>query len=165
MTEASATTSDDIDLTTEIVCAYVRQNSVPMAELPSLIRTVYQSVTGLGSETSTAPAAEPLKPAVPIKKSITDEFIISLEDGRKLKSLKRYLTKLGMTPADYRAKWGLPADYPMVAPSYAAQRSALAKTLGLGRKPKAETTAAPAPEPKPQSVAAVATPKRKRQAA
>ncbi len=100
---------------------------------------------------------------MPVKKSITDEFIISLKDGRKLKSLKRYLTKLGMTPADYRAKWNLPKDYPMVSPSYAAQRSALAKTLGLGRKPKVETTAAP--EPKPEPAAAVAAPKRKRKAA
>ena len=142
----------------------MRQISLPVAELPSLIRSIYKSVTDAGSEApAVEAAAEPLKPAVPVKKSITDEFIISLKDGRKLKSLKRYLTKLGMTPADYRAKWNLPKDYPMVSPSYAAQRSALAKTLGLGRKPKVETTAAP--EPKPEPAAAVAAPKRKRKAA
>ena len=90
-------------------------------------------------------AAEPLKPAVPVKKSITDEYIISLEDGRKLKSMKRYLAKLGMTPDEYRAKWGLPNDYPMVAPAYAAKRSELAKGLGLGRR-RQEGPAEAAPE-------------------
>lgn len=99
-------------------------------------------------------AAEPLKPAVPIKKSITDSFIISLEDGRKLKSMKRYLSGLGMTPADYRAKWGLPANYPMVAPAYAAHRSSLAKTLGLGRKRQEEVVeAAPEPDTQPEPTA------------
>ncbi len=91
---------------------------------------------------------------MPIKKSITDEYIISLEDGRKLKSMKRYLSGLGMTPAQYREKWGLPHDYPMVAPAYAAHRSALAKTLGLGRKRQEEVVeVAPEPEAQPESAA------------
>ena len=151
MTEASATPSTHADLTAELVSAYVSRNSVPVAELPALIHSVHQSLAGLGSVPAPEPAAEPLKPAVSVKKSITDEFIISLEDGRKLKSMKRYLAGLGMTPDEYRAKWGLPKDYPMVAPGYAAQRSALAKSLGLGRK------AAPAvSEPEPEAPVSVA---------
>ncbi len=107
-------------------------------------------------------SSRPLKPAVSIKKSITDEYLISLEDGRKFKSMKRYLSGLGMTPAEYRTKWGLPKDYPMVAPAYAARRSELAKTIGLGRKP-AEVAPAPVPQPEPE--AAVAAPKRGRKKA
>ena len=96
-----------------------------------------------------AVSGEPPKPAVPVKESITDDYLISLEDGRKLKSMKRYLAGLGMTPAQYREKWGLPHDYPMVAPSYAAHRSALAKTLGLGRRASQEAAEA-APEAEPE---------------
>ena len=123
-----------VDVTTEVVAAYVTKNPVRPTDMPALIASVHDAFTSLGKPAVTEAVAEPLKPAVPIKKSVTDEFIISLEDGRKLKSMKRYLTKRGMTPAEYRTKWGLPADYPMLAPAYAKARSALAKTLGLGRK-------------------------------
>jgi predicted transcriptional regulator len=124
-----------IELTADVVAAYVSNNPVPVGELPKLIADVY---TALGQVNGAAPAAEvePQKPAVPIKKSLTPDFIVSLEDGKRFKSLKRHLmTSYGMTPEEYRAKWNLPSDYPMVAPNYAASRSALAKTMGLGRKP------------------------------
>lgn len=121
-------------LTAEIVSAYVSNNPVPPAALASLIANVHQSLTGLGSA-ETLPAAEPLRPAVPIKKSIHGDYIVCLEDGKKFKSMKRHLgVHYSMSPDEYRAKWGLPSDYPMVAPNYAAARSALAKTMGLGRK-------------------------------
>ena len=122
------------EVTSEVVAAYVAKNHLQPSELPNLIASVHAAFDGIGKPVAPEVPAEPLKPAVPVKKSITDEYIISLEDGRKLKSMKRYLSGLGMTPADYRAKWGLPADYPMVAPAYAAHRSALAKTIGLGRR-------------------------------
>ena len=129
-----AQTTDLAELTSEIVASYVANNSVPPGDLPALITSVYRMLGSLGRTESPAPTVE-LKPAVPIKKSVTDDFIISLEDGRKFKSLKRHLTaEYGMTPEQYRDKWGLPADYPMVAPAYAKQRSALARSLGLGRK-------------------------------
>ena len=122
------------ELTADLVSAYVSNNPVPVAELPSLIASLYAALSGL-ADRGAEPAVGPQKPAVPIKKSVTPDFIISLEDGKKFKSLKRHLsTHYNMTPEDYRAKWNLPADYPMVAPAYAAQRSALAKSLGLGRK-------------------------------
>ena len=121
-----------IEITTEVVAAYVTKNHVRASELPGLISTVHASLAGMGS----APLAEPeptkLVPPVSIKKSVTDDYLISLEDGQRYKSLKRHLSKHGLTPADYRAKWGLPADYPMVAPAYAAKRSELAKASGLG---------------------------------
>ena len=122
------------EMTSELVAAYVAQNHLQPSELPSLISSVHAALGGLGKPDEPAVSAEPLKPAVPVKKSITDDYIISLEDGRKFKSMKRYLSGLGMTPDEYRGKWGLPHDYPMVAPAYAAHRSALAKTIGLGRK-------------------------------
>ena len=122
------------DLTAEIVGAYVAGNRVASGDLPSLMQSVHGALASLGQEVSTKAVVGTLTPAVPIKKSITDDYLISLEDGRKLKSLKRYLGKLGMTPAQYRVKWGLPADYPMVAPNYTLARSALAKSMGLGRK-------------------------------
>ena len=122
------------------------QNSVPVIDLPALIRSVHQAISTLGQAPAAAAAQEPLKPAVPIKTSITEDYIVSLEDGRKLKSMKRYLAGLGMTPAEYRAKWGLQADYPILAPAYAAHRSALAKNLGLGRR-GVESVPAPTPEP------------------
>lgn len=126
-----------IELAAEIVSAYVSNNPVPMSELPSVIDRVYRSLNSLPSGAQSQPAAEPLTPAVPIRKSVTPDFIISLEDGKKFKSLKRHLaTSYGLTPDDYRARWNLPSDYPMVAPNYAAARSALAKQVGLGRKPK-----------------------------
>ena len=123
-----------LELTAEIASAYVSNNPVPASDLPGLIATVAASVNQLSTN---APAeAEKPVPAVPIKKSVTQEYIISLEDGLKFKSLRRALmARYGMTPDEYRAKWGLPSDYPMVAPGYAARRSELAKKMGLGRKP------------------------------
>ncbi|MGI3901555.1 MAG: MucR family transcriptional regulator [Janthinobacterium lividum] len=114
-------------MTTEVVTAYTAKNHVQPSELPALIASVHDAFRGLGKPSLAEAVAEPPKPAVPVNKSVTDELIISLEDGRKFRSMKRYLSTLGMTPADYRAKWGLPADYPMVAPAYAAKRSEIAK--------------------------------------
>ena len=140
-----------VEMTSEVVAAYIGKNHVQPSELPALIASVHAAFGSLGKPLVVEAAAEPLKPAVPIRKSVTDDFIISLEDGRKFKSMKRYLSGLGMTPAEYRAKWGLPHDYPMVAPAYAAHRSTLAKTLGLGRKRQEEVDeAAPEPEPQPE---------------
>ena len=132
-------TPELIEMTAEIVAAYVSTNSVATADVPGLIHSVHRALTGLSSG---APAVEsaPKEPAVPIKKSITPDHLICLEDGRKFKSLKRHLrTKYDLTPEDYRAKWGLAKDYPMVAPNYARARSDLAKQMGLGqggRKPR-----------------------------
>ena len=136
MSEQQEATSEFLELTADVVSAYVANNSVPANELPALIQQIHQTLSSLGpASASTEPAAEKQKPAVPIKKSVTPDYIISLEDGRQFKSLKRYLqTSHGMTPDDYRTKWNLPSDYPMVAPNYAAQRSELAKSMGLGRK-------------------------------
>ena len=130
-----------VGLTSEIVCAFVSNNALPLTDLPALIKSVYGALVA----TSAAPAAvERLVPAISIKRSVTPDFIVCLEDGKKLKTLKRHLNSTyGMTPDEYRAKWGLPSDYPMVAPNYAAQRSSLAKSIGLGRKPIAP------PEPVP----------------
>lgn len=121
-----------IDLTAEIVSAYVSNNPLPVASLPDVIASVHMSLSGLGGP-AVAPS-EPLVPAVNPKKSVFPDYVVSLEDGRKFKSMKRHLALLGMTPDEYRAKWGLPRDYPMVAPNYAATRSALARASGLGRK-------------------------------
>ena len=122
-----------ITLTADIVAAHVSNNSVAVSDLPILIKSVHGALAGLsGGET----VVEAQEPAVPIRGSVKREFIICLEDGKKLKMLKRHLmTHYGMTPDDYRAKWGLPADYPMVAPAYAEQRRVLAMAIGLGRKP------------------------------
>ena len=121
-------------MTTEVAAAYFSNNTLPSLQLPEVIKTIHESLTSLRTGESTAPA-EPPAPAVPIKKSVTPDYIICLEDGRKLKMLKRHLrTAFNMTPDDYRAKWALPPDYPMVAPNYAAQRSEFAKKIGLGRK-------------------------------
>ncbi|MGY2048885.1 MucR family transcriptional regulator [Methylobacterium sp. JK268] len=130
--------SNDIDsafsgLTASIVAAYVANNPVPSAALPELIASVHASLAKLGAPQE--PVAEPLVPPVPIKKTVTPDHIISLEDGKPYKSLKRHLSGRGLTPEQYRTKWGLPVDYPMVAANYAAQRSELAKSIGLGRKP------------------------------
>jgi predicted transcriptional regulator len=122
-----------LSLTADIVSAYVSKNPLPQAKLTELIVQIHQSLKILATGEKTEPAVA-LAPAVPIKKSVTPDYIISLEDGRKFKSMKRYLGLRGMTPAEYRQKWGLAADYPMVAPNYAATRSALAKSIGLGRK-------------------------------
>ena len=123
-----------VELTTEIVAAYVGANSVPTHELPAVIETVYRSLKGLSSVTETV-ETEARTPAVPVKKSITNDHLVCLEDGKKFKSLKRHLrTRYNMTPEEYRAKWGLAHDYPMVAPNYAQARSDLAKRMGLGKK-------------------------------
>jgi predicted transcriptional regulator len=123
-----------IELTADIVSAYVSNNPVPAAEIPALINQVHSALQRVSSGQGET-AAEPLKPAVPVKRSITAEHIVCLEDGKKFKSLKRHLrTQYSMTPEQYREKWGLPPDYPMVAPNYAAARSELAKQMGLGQQ-------------------------------
>ena len=126
-------TAELLALTTDIVASHVANNSVNVADLPQLIQQVFGALSELGNP-SQAPAAKP-KPAVNIKRSVTPDYIVCLEDGVKLKMLKRHLqTRYGMTPDEYRERWSLAADYPMVAPNYAAQRSALAKKIGLGTK-------------------------------
>ena len=131
-------------LTTAIVAAHVGNNTVGSSGLPALIQTVFDTLSGLASG-EPATAVE-LTPAVPIRRSVTDDHIVCLEDGKRLKMLKRHLmTDHGLTPEEYRAKWGLKPDYPMVAPTYSARRQMLAKQMGLGRKP-----APPPPEPKPK---------------
>ncbi|MBN8964147.1 MAG: MucR family transcriptional regulator [Rhizobiales bacterium] len=125
-----------IELTAEIVAAYVSNNAVVPDDIPALINQVHSALLrisgGTSGETTTA---EPLRPAVPVKRSINPDYIVCLEDGKKFKSLKRHLrSQYGMTPEQYREKWGLPADYPMVAPNYAAARSQLAKQMGLGQQ-------------------------------
>jgi predicted transcriptional regulator len=123
-----------VELTTEIVAAYVGANTVATHELPGVIDTVYRALRGLAA-TPEAVEIEARAPAVPVKKSITNDHIVCLEDGKKFKSLKRHLrTRYNMTPEEYRAKWGLAHDYPMVAPNYAQARSDLAKRMGLGKK-------------------------------
>jgi predicted transcriptional regulator len=123
-----------IELTADIVSAYVSNNSVQAGDIPSLINQVHSALMRVSTGQSDAPT-EPLKPAVPVKKSITPEYIVCLEDGKKFKSLKRHLrTQYNMTPEQYRDKWDLPTDYPMVAPNYAAARSQLAKQMGLGQQ-------------------------------
>lgn len=131
--------SDLIDLAAEIVSAYVSNNSVPSAELPTLISEVHRA---LSSTQQGVVKVEPeaLKPAVNPKKSVFPDYIVCLEDGKKFKSLKRHLrTHYDLSPEEYREKWGLPADYPMVAPNYAAARSALAKKMGLGQQRRRRT--------------------------
>jgi predicted transcriptional regulator len=133
------------DLTADIVSAYVTHNRISAQELPAVIQQVHAALGGLTNGTVDGPV-EKQEPAVSVRKSITPDFLISLEDGRKYKTLKRHLGMLGMTPSDYRAKWGLPTDYPMVSPNYSAARSAMAKAIGLGvggrgRRPAAEATA------------------------
>jgi predicted transcriptional regulator len=125
-----------IELAADIVSAYVSNNSLPTSELPSLLSSIHAALT----KTSQGQVEEPkavLNPAVPIKKSVTPDYIVCLDDGKKFKSLKRHLrTTYDMTPEQYRAKWSLPSDYPMVAPNYAKARSELAKTMGLGQQRK-----------------------------
>jgi predicted transcriptional regulator len=122
-----------IEMTTDIVSAYVGNNSVASGDLPGLIQNVHRALTGVAAGTETVEVA-PKEPAVPVKRSITPDYLVCLEDGRKFKSLKRHLrTKYNMSPEEYRAKWGLAKDYPMVAPNYAKARSDLAKQMGLGQ--------------------------------
>ncbi len=130
----NTTNANFIELTAEIVSAYVSNNTVAAADIPGLINQVYGALSRVSGTPGDAPA-EPLKPAVSVKKSITPEHIVCLEDGKKFKSLKRHLrTQYNMTPEQYREKWSLGADYPMVAPNYAAARSQLAKQMGLGQQ-------------------------------
>ena len=134
MNNDRATNTDLIDLAADIVSAYVSNNSIPVADLPTLIADVHRALnnTQRGMQ---EPASEPLKPAVNPKKSVFPDYIVCLEDGKKFKSLKRHLrAQYNMTPEQYREKWNLPPDYPMVAPNYAAARSALAKKMGLGQQ-------------------------------
>jgi len=138
MTDSIATA-----LIAEIVAGFVSHNPVPVTELPNLINSVRSALDSLGK--ALEPVKQELKPAVPVRKSVNPEYIVCLEDGKKLKMLKRHLASTyNMTADQYRAKWGLPHNYPMVAPNYAAARSEMAKNLGLGRKP-ADRKAAPAP--------------------
>lgn len=127
-------------LTTNIVSAHLSNNTVPAADIPALIERIYKTLSGVGGEApATSITAERPQPAVPIRKSVMPEYIVCLEDGKKLKMLKRHLkTAYKMTPEQYRERWGLPADYPMVAPNYAKTRSRLAKDIGLGTKGRSE---------------------------
>ena len=140
-----ATNPDNfVELAADVVAAYVSNNTVTMTELPSLISQVHKALLATATGSVEKPV-EALTPAVSIKKSIHPDYIVCLEDGKKFKSLKRHLrTKYDLSPEDYRAKWGLPADYPMVAPNYAAARSELAKSMGLGQQ-RRKTMAAPEP--------------------
>lgn len=129
MTE-KATSTEMLELTTEIVAAHVGNNPVPVSDLPALIQDVYRTLMSVGSSPA---SSERPKPAVSVKKSVFPDYIVCLEDGKKLKMLKRHLkTAYNMTPEEYRERWGLPPDYPMVAPNYAKHRSNLAKEIGLG---------------------------------
>ena len=132
--DVSQNTRDAVELTAGIISAYVAKNPVQSSELPELIRSVHSTLKDLSSRTGVEVGP---KPAVPVKKSITDEFLVCLEDGKKFKSLKRHLrSRYNMSPEEYREKWNLPYDYPMVAPAYARQRSKLAKKMGLGQVKK-----------------------------
>jgi predicted transcriptional regulator len=130
----SDVSNEYIELTAEIVAAYVSNNTVSANEMPGLINQVHQALVRVGGGQHEA-SSEPLRPAIAVKRSITPDHIVCLEDGKKFKSLKRHLrTQYNMTPEQYREKWALPADYPMVAPNYAAARSQLAKQMGLGQQ-------------------------------
>ncbi len=143
-----------IEMAAEIVSAYVRNNSVPVGELPTLLQSVHEALGGILTGAKPEAPKEPLQPKVSVKKSVTTEYIVCLEDGKRFKSLKRHLhSEHGLSPQDYREKWGLPKDYPMVAPAYADARSNLAKTMGLGRKAGAMPTLE-MPEPEPEAAEA-----------
>ncbi|TIV60814.1 MucR family transcriptional regulator [Mesorhizobium sp.] len=147
--QSEVQTADLVGLTADIVSAYVSQNPLPVSGLPDLIASIHASLSGLSQPLETAQPKQ--EPAINPKKSVTPDYIICLEDGKKFRSLKRHLaTHYGLSPDEYRQKWGLKADYPMVAPSYAAQRSKLAKAAGLGRKspPTKKATAARRPRAK-----------------
>lgn len=132
--DALSTKSDELlKYASDIVAAYVSNNPIPASEIPAMIKSIHVMLGGLASG-APGELTTTQKPAIAVKRSVTPEYIICLEDGKKLKMLKRYLrSRYGLSPEDYRAKWGLPADYPMVAPNYAAQRSEFAKKIGLGR--------------------------------
>ena len=144
---AATDQSSVLGFAARIVSAHVANNAVQAGDLPDLIQKVYQALTTLGA--TPAPEDKP-EPAVPVRKSVFPDYIVCLEDGKKLKMLKRHLqTSYGLTPDAYRARWGLPSNYPMVAPSYAERRSALAKSIGLGRKPASRAATPPDETPKP----------------
>ena len=151
--ETSIDRNELLALTAEIVSAYVGNNALDTGVVPDVIGAVFAKLAELSTDEK--PLPETLTPAVPIKRSVTDDYIVCLEDGKKLKMLKRHLmTAYGMTPEEYRAKWGLKPDYPMVAPTYAAKRQELAKKIGLGRKPRAsEPAAAPKGRSRKKAVA------------
>ena len=143
------------NLTTEIVASFVGTNAVAVGDLPAVIASVFAGLRGV-TQSETEQPVEPPAPAVPIKKSIGTDYLICLEDGRKVKMLKRYLAvRYNLTPEQYRQRWGLPKTYPMVAPAYSAQRSELARQFGLGRKPTAA-------EPPPTPVVAPSAPEARR---
>lgn len=150
MSEEAARNENLITLTADIVAAHVTNNKVELSDMPRLIGSVYDALVGVGQVKK---AEEPaLVPAVSIRASVKPDHIVCLEDGKKLKMLKRHLsTSYGMTPDEYRAKWGLPADYPMVAPNYAEQRRELAKKIGLGRKPGAKVKGGRAKKDSPEA--------------
>ena len=142
---AFVATSDPIELATEIMVAFVANNAVPRADLPALFEGLHSALKRLADGGEVAPpVVEPPTPVVPVRKSVTPDYLICLDDGRRFKSLRRHLGALGMTPEQYRQKWNLPSDYPMVASNYAAQRSALAKNIGLGQLRKKPVAAVPA---------------------
>ena len=138
-TSENLTSAELLRMTSDVVAAYVRNNELQAAELGSVIKSVHGSLAALNGNGQAE--EEPQKPAISVRRSVTPEYIVCLEDGKKLKMLKRHLrTTYNMTPEEYRAKWGLPTDYPMVAPNYAKQRSAFAKKIGLGRASKPKGT-------------------------
>jgi len=150
--EESSRHQELLSLTTELVAAFVGNNTMGVGDIPDLISGVFGALSTAG-QAEEKPAEAPV-PAVPIKKSVTPDFLVCLEDGRKLKMLKRHLaTRYNLTPDEYRRRWGLPKDYPMVAPAYAAMRSELAKQTGLGRKA--------APSPPPEEAPAARRPSRR----
>ena len=161
MAEQTSTEPGDlISMTADVVAAYVAQNAIPSSELPALIQQIHSTLQQVASGTP-QPAEQPLTPAVPVKKSVTRDYIICLEDGKRFKSLKRHLrSSFNLSPEEYRKKWGLPYDYPMVAPNYAQTRSDLAKSMGLGNlRQKAKQAAAAAPRASRKSNAGAAAKK------
>jgi predicted transcriptional regulator len=143
-----------VELTSEIVAAYVSHNAISASELSRLIADVYSAVSATTGPTQASP--EPTQaPAISIRKSVTPDYIVCLEDGKRFKTLRRHLQQLGMSPEQYRAKWKLPLDYPMVAPNYSAKRSNLARSLGLGRKPGQVLTKATPTKAKRKAAATV----------
>jgi len=135
--------ADYVGLTSDILAAYVSHNRISRAELPELIASVHRALSGLGASATEQP--EKLEPRIPIRKTVTPDYLISLEDGKQYQSLKRHLATRGLTPDMYRAKWGLPSNYPMVAPNYSKQRSDLAKRFGLGQMVRSSSQGAAPP--------------------
>lgn len=149
MDETQTTRSEILAHTTEIVAAYASNHSLDQAELVAMVGTVFDALSGLAEETA---APEVLVPAVSIRKSVTDDYLICLEDGQKLQTLKRHLmTSYGMTPEEYRAKWGLPQTYPMIAPAYTRRRQEIAKQIGLGRRGRQVAPVEPVEAPAPKA--------------